>query len=417
MQEKHNAWQPWILSLLIAVMPLSFALPVKAKAVPAALLLLMGVWLLATRADARDAVRRAAPVLVPTIAAFLFWLANTLAHGISLKEFDVMSHILAFLLIAVSFSAPLRPIVLRIGFSASAAVLGLICIEQHYVEGIDRVYGVNNGLWGAIEFGMFILVLSLIATLQALRLELPRGERVLHGVFAILGVYGALLTQSRGPLLSCIPVFVLLVVIQARRTRRWRQAAGVLVAGAVAIGVATTAFHGEVAERFAAVSQEVSTYSEQDTTGAVRERLEMWRNAGMAVGEHPMTGVGLNQFGTYARTRIAEGKAADSIERYDHPHSEYLEWAVTGGLPGLALLLLMFGSTLWFFGRHAMHRDNGVAMPACAGLAVAGMYTLCGLTDNVFYRAMPHSLYFFLVLGLAVYVGRMLGQRATRKAR
>ncbi|KJV35374.1 hypothetical protein VI08_08270 [Luteibacter yeojuensis] len=398
-------------------MPLSFALPVKAKAVPAALLLLMGVWLLATRADARDAVRRAAPVLVPTIAAFLFWLANTLAHGISLKEFDVMSHILAFLLIAVSFSAPLRPIVLRIGFSASAAVLGLICIEQHYVEGIDRVYGVNNGLWGAIEFGMFILVLSLIATLQALRLELPRGERVLHGVFAILGVYGALLTQSRGPLLSCIPVFVLLVVIQARRTRRWRQAAGVLVAGAVAIGVATTAFHGEVAERFAAVSQEVSTYSEQDTTGAVRERLEMWRNAGMAVGEHPMTGVGLNQFGTYARTRIAEGKAADSIERYDHPHSEYLEWAVTGGLPGLALLLLMFGSTLWFFGRHAMHRDNGVAMPACAGLAVAGMYTLCGLTDNVFYRAMPHSLYFFLVLGLAVYVGRMLGQRATRKAR
>lgn len=410
-QEKPNAWRPWILSLLIAAMPLSFALPFKAKAVPAAILLLVGLWLIATQRETRRAFRRAAPVVVPVALAFAFWLGNTLAHGISLKEFDVPSHILAFLPIAACFSATLRPIVLRLGFSASAAALGLICMEQHYIEGIDRAYGINNGLWGAIEFGMFILVLSLIGIIQALRIELRPGERMLHGLFAAMGFYGALLTQSRGPLLACIPVFVLLVIIQGRRTHRWRQALAVIVLGAAVVGVAATTLHGEVAERFARVSEEVSTYSESDATGAVRERLEMWRNAGSAIAEHPLTGVGLNQFGAYARGRIAEGKAADSIERYDHPHSEYLEWAVTGGLPGLALLLLMFGASAWFFGRHAMHRDNGVAMPACAGLAVTSMYALCGLTDNVFYRAMPHSLYFFLTLGLAVYIGRMLGKR------
>lgn len=411
MQDKPNAWRPWILSLLIAIMPLSFAVPLKAKAVPAAILLLTGLWLIARHAEVRAAYRRAALVVVPVALAFVFWLANALAHGISLKEFDVPSHILAFLPIAACFAAPLRPIVLRLGFSASAGALGLICMEQHYIEGIDRAYGINNGLWGAIEFGMFILVLSLIAIIQALRLELRPGERVLHGVFAAMGFYGALLTQSRGPLLACIPVFVLLVCIQARRTRRWRQAIGVLVLGVAVVGVAATTLHGEVAERFAQVSEEVSTYSESDATGAVRERLEMWRNAGSAIAQHPLTGVGLNQFGTYARGRIAEGKAAGSIEQYDHPHSEYLEWAVTGGLPALLLLLVMFGGALWYFGRHAMHRDNGVAMPACAGLAVTGMYALCGLTDNVFYRAMPHSLYFFLTLGLAVYIGRMLAPR------
>ncbi|HEY4091474.1 MAG TPA: O-antigen ligase family protein [Luteibacter sp.] len=411
MQDKPNAWRPWILSLLIAVMPVSFALPLKAKALPAAILLLVGLWLLATDAETRRAFRRARLVLVPVALAFAFWLGNTLLHGIPLRQFDVMSHILAFLPIAACFAAPLRPIVLRLGFSASAAALGLICMEQHYIEGIDRAYGINNGLWGAIEFGMFILVLSLMGIVQALRLELRPGERIMHGLFAAMGFYGALLTQSRGPLLACIPVVVLLVVIQARRTGRWRQALGVLVLGVLVVGIATTTLHGEVAERFAKVSEEMSTYSESDTTGAVRERIEMWRNAGSAVAEHPLTGVGLNQFGTYARGRIAEGKAADSIEQYDHPHSEYLEWAVTGGIPALALLLLMFGASLWFFGRHAMHRDNGIAMPACAGLAVTGMYALCGLTDNVFYRAMPHSLYFFLTLGLAVYIGRMLSLR------
>lgn len=411
MQEKPNAWRPWILSLLIAIMPLSFALPFKAKALPAAVLLLTGIWMLATQPEVRTAFRRGAQVVVPVALAFVFWLINTLAHGISLKEFDVMSHVLAFLPIAACFAAPLRPIVLRLGFSASAAALGLICMEQHYIEGIDRVYGINNGLWGAIEFCMFILVLSLISTIQALRVELRTGERTLHGMFAALGIYGALLTQSRGPLLACIPVFITLVILQASRTRRWRQAGIVLVLGVAVAGLATTILHGEVAERFAAVSEEVSTYSERDATGAVRERLEMWRNAGSAIAEHPLAGVGLNQFGAYARDRIAKGKAANSIERYDHPHSEYLEWAVTGGIPALALLLVMFGSALWFFGRHALHRENGVAMPACAGLAVTGMYALCGLTDNVFYRAMPHSLYFFLTLGLAVHIGRTLALR------
>jgi O-antigen ligase len=43
------------------------------------------------------------------------------------------------------------------------------------------------------------------------------------------------------------------------------------------------------------------------------------------------------------------------------------------------------------------------------------MYALCALTDNVFYRPMPHSLYFFLTLGLAVYIGRLLN-RAERPA-
>ncbi|QWT19324.1 O-antigen ligase family protein [Bacillus sp. NP157] len=398
-------------------MPLSFAVPVKAKALPAAVLLLTGIWMLATSPDARRAYRRAVPVLGPAALAFVFWFGNALAHGVSLKEFDVMSHVLAFLLIAASFAAPLRAVVLRLGFSASAGILGLVCIEQHYVEGIDRVYGINNGLWGAIEFGMFILVLSLTGVIQALRIELRRRERVLHGLFAALGIYGALLTQSRGPLLACIPVFVVLVFLQARRTGRWRQAVSVLVLGIAVAAVAATTLHGEVAERFAAVSQEMSTYKDQDATGAVRERIEMWRNAGTAIEAHPLAGVGINQFGAYARSRIAEGKASDSIERYDHPHSEYLEWASTGGLPGLALLLLMFGSTLVYFARHATHRDNGVAMPACAGLAVTAMYALCGLTDNVFYRAMPHSLYFFLTLGLAVYVARMADERMRAKAR
>jgi O-antigen ligase len=45
---------------------------------------------------------------------------------------------------------------------------------------------------------------------------------------------------------------------------------------------------------------------------------------------------------------------------------------------------------------------------------VIGMYGLCAFSDNVFYRAMPQSLYLFLVLGLAVSIGRQLHDASTR---
>ena len=411
MLEKTNPWRMWIVSLLIAIMPLTFALPIKAKAVPAAILFLLGLWMLARDPEARQACRRAAWVLGPAALAFLFWMINVAAHGIEWRQFDVMSHILAFMIIGVAFASPMPTWVLRIGFSASAGILGVVCLEQHYLEGIDRVYGMNNGLWGAIEFGMFILVLSLISVAQALRSELTRGERIMHGIFAALGLYGALLTQSRGPLLAFLPVFAIVVLIQSRRSGRWKEGLLFLAVGIAAATGAAMTLHGEVITRFAAVKEEMSTYSEQDATGAVRERLEMWRTATMAVAAHPLAGVGLNQFGDFARERIAEGKVNATVERYDHPHSEYLEWAVTGGVPGLLVLILLFGSTIAFFGRHAFHADNAIAMPASAGLSTVCMYALCGLTDNVFYRAMPHSLYFFLTLGLAVYIGRTLALR------
>lgn len=412
MLDKTNPWRVWIFSLFIAIMPLSFALPVKAKALPAMVLFLTGLYLLAARAEVRAAYRRAAPVLLPAAVAFVFWVGNVAYHDVAWREFDVTSHMLAFLVIGATFAMPLHTAVLRIGFSASAGVLGLVCLEQRYVEGIDRVYGINNGEWGAIEFGMFMLTLSLIAILQALRGEVRPRERAMHAVFAVLGFYGALLTQSRGPLLAFVPVFAALMLIQGRRTGRWRQSVLALVIGVGAAGVAATTLHGEMVERLAAVKDEVATYSKQDATGAVRERLEMWRTARMAVIAHPVTGVGMNQFGPFARARIADGKVNPSVVRYDHPHSEYLEWAATGGVPGLVILILLFGGSLVFFGRHALNPDNAIAMPACAGFSTTAMYALCALTDNVFYRAMPHSLYFFITLGLAVYVGHALNRRS-----
>jgi O-antigen ligase len=71
----------------------------------------------------------------------------------------------------------------------------------------------------------------------------------------------------------------------------------------------------------------------------------------------------------------------------------------------MAILLVLL-VPLGYFIRRTQDPLDTVATPALAGTVVVGMYILCGLTDNVFYRAMPHSLYFFLVLGFAVSIAQ-----------
>jgi len=161
-------------------------------------------------------------------------------------------------------------------------------------------------------------------------------------------------------------------------------------------------------KRFADVGSEMTSYnSKTDARGAVRERLEMWHTASHAFMDHPLAGVGIDQFGVFARQQVTKGLANSAIAKYEHPHNEYLEAAATGGVPGLLVIVLTFAVPLGYFVRHALHAQDSGIIPSSVGAAIVSMYALCGLTDNVFYRAMPHSMYFFSVLGLAVLLGRM----------
>lgn len=443
--QRLSAWWLGALSVLVALMPLSFAVSSHAKAVPVLLLMLAGLGSICCSAATRRLYRAAWPVTVVCALVVLYAAVNIGMHCLGWTEFDLPSHILLYLATAAVFGLPLRMRWIWLGFSLTTITLGVVCIVQHFYLGVDRAFGLNGGDWGAIEFAMVLLVLSLSAWLQWLYSERGLPEKILHGVAASLGLYGALLTQSRGPLLAYVVVLAVLLLIYARRARRWRTALLVLIAivggGVLAAGTvhniepppptakhvaavrmkpaASSAANVAVAapsaassapvfvKRFADVGSEMSTYdSKTDAHGAVRERLEMWHTAGHAFMDHPLAGVGMDQFGVYVQQQIAEGHANPVIAQYVHPHNEYLEAAATGGLPGFLIVLAVFFVPLAYFIRHALHaRDDGI-LPALVGVATVGMYVLCALTDNVFYRAMPHSLYFFLVSGLALRLAR-----------
>jgi O-antigen ligase len=409
------SWQIWTASLLLAVMPLCFAVSGRLKTVPMALLFVAGLILLATRADTRRACRLAWPVAVACLLRLLYDIGNFLGHRLDWTTLDLPAQTLLFLGIAAVFTLPLKQRVIAIGFSLTALLLGAVSLYQRYMLGADRPYGLNGGDWAAVEFAMYLLVLVLLSMLQALRPGTHRGDRWLHVAAVVVGLYGAVLTQSRGPLLSFAPIYLGLMLWYAMRSRHWRRMLALFAVTVLGMLTVTVTLHREMVDRLTDVPAEIASYSTGSSSdGAVGERLEMWRTAWQAFREQPLAGIGLDQFGVYVREQAAAGNASPLIAKYVHPHSEYLESLVAGGLPALLVLLLFLAVPLAFFARHLNHAQEPVATAAAAGLMVIGIYGLCAFSDNVFYRAMPQSLYLFLVLGLAFSIGRLLHNAPSR---
>src|SRR5690606_14923669 len=110
---------------------------------------------------------------------------------------------------------------------------------------------------------------------------------------------------------------------------RWPVALGI----AVCVGgtLAMTTLDGAMMQRFATIQQEVSHFDRGEADGSVGARLEMWRTALRAFAEHPVAGVGIDQYDAYAHAEIAAGRSDPSIAPYNQPHNEFLRAMATGG--------------------------------------------------------------------------------------
>lgn len=408
-------WPTLLLSALVAAMPLSFSIEPDVKIMPAALLFLTGLGLL-WRAPVRACYRAAAPVVLATLALIALDVANLLWHRLGWRPLDHAAHVLLYLVVAAVFGRRLRMGLVWAGFSLTAVVLGGVCLMQHYAWGVARAHGLNGGESAAIQCATLLLGLALLALVQLLRERMGSWRWWLHAAGMVLGMYGALLTQSRGPLLAFVPAFLLILLVHTRRSGRWRGNLMLAVAVCVGGAIATASLHGAMIGRFTTIQQEVTGFDQGDPDGSIGERLEMWRIALRAFVAHPLTGIGVDRYHAYVQSEIAAGRASPSIALYNQPHNEYLRALAAGGVPHLLALLAVFAAPLVCFGRALRHRDEGVVETATAGLAITVLYLLCALGESVFYRVMSQSLFFFLVLGLAVRLGYLYRLTAGSRA-
>ncbi len=402
---KTSAIPTIVFAVLLALMPLSLVVTGSVmKSIVPIILFIAGACLLSISHKARTGLQSAWPLIGASCLMLLYVVVNVAAHSSDVSAMDGAAHILLYLVIAAVFTLRFNPRIVWIGFSLTAVLLGTLCIVQHFGWHDLRAHAPGRGVYTAIEYAMVLFGLALVSAIQLLRPHTSWIEKVIHGLGLTLGAYGALLTQSRGPILAFAAVFAGLLVFQTRRRWRWRQSLPWLAAVVFLAIIAGVSVRGILTHRFSMIVPQIMAYDSGRVDTSIGLRLEMWRTAARGFASHPWTGVGVGNFKAYKKSEIAAGRTKSVTAQFATPHNTYLKAAVEGGIPGIIVLLTLFGTALIFFGRRMSDPDPRISAPAVTGMAITILYMLCGITDSVFFFIMSLSFYFLVTLGTAVMI-------------
>jgi O-antigen ligase len=146
------------------------------------------------------------------------------------------------------------------------------------------------------------------------------------------------------------------------------------------------------------------------TTGTTFFRLQLWRSSIAMIRDHPVLGVGLDNFLYAYRTHYVLPTAWEEFN-LSHPHNVVLDFWLRLGLPGLLVFLWLL--TAFFQHSWGIYKllPEGSRRALVLGL-MAGMVNLVahGLVDNAFFLV---DLAFAFMLMIALVQAKVFGERAT----
>ncbi|SBV37116.1 O-antigen polymerase [uncultured Stenotrophomonas sp.] len=153
--------------------------------------------------------------------------------------------------------------------------------------------------------------------------------------------------------------------------------------------------------RLAELHNDVQRLEQGDMNSSAGARLELLHVAWDTFRERPWTGIGIGHFDK-AMQRLPDCmrqvNGSESRCHLGHAHNDVAEWAATQGIPGLLLLLAVYGLPLWLFVHlHRHSSEDGFRGPAAAGVMLVVAYALCGLTQSMFAHQITTTTYATLV--------------------
>jgi O-antigen ligase len=297
-----------------------------------------------------------------------------LLRAIRFKDSEVWTIIDAFVLGGV--------VVAAIGLFQYATGQNLITAEGGLMR-LRSVYGSPNNV--ALYLGRMIPLIVAMALMGEGR------RRILYAAALVPIGAAILLTYSKGSLLLGLPASLVLVLILWRRSvggRIWPWLAGIGLLGIVALASALQ------------IPQIAGRLNPQGETGFFR--LNLWQSSLNMIRDHPIFGVGLDNFLYAYRGRYI----LDSAWRepnLNHPHNIILDFATRLGILGLAAGLWLIAAFLRVAVR-LQSTVNHVWKPVAIGLLGFITYMILhGLVDHSFFLV-DLAFAFYLMLGLAVWL-------------
>ncbi len=196
-----------------------------------------------------------------------------------------------------------------------------VIVAEEGARRLISVYGSPNNVGLLLGRTMpFALALLLLAQ------QSERARIFWAAALLVMGIT-TLLTQSVGAILLGIPIGIAVLLIAFARRRALVPILGIATALAVGLAVLT-----QVSARFANILD--------FSTGTSFLRLRLWESAIEIIRDHPITGIGLDQFLYYFSGAYVRPDAIWDLN-LSHPHNFLLDFWTRLGILGLILFLLL----------------------------------------------------------------------------
>ncbi|MBX6772241.1 MAG: O-antigen ligase family protein [Chloroflexi bacterium] len=338
-----------------------------------------------------------------TVIAGLISLTASIALHESLRSFrTIILEPAAFYVLAVTGARRRRDgLVLALALVTAGVLISLVGLWQYVADqniitaeaGLRRIrgfYGSPNNL------GLFLGRAIPLAVSLALWWRAGRPILAAAGVIMLAAL---ILTFSAG---AWIAVLVSLLVVAWLRGPRIRRFAVAIAAGVILIGTVA-------ATRVPRLGSHLDV-----NAGTSLERLLVWQSALHMLRDHPLRGIGLDNFLYYYRHGYRL-PAAWREPDLSHPHNLILDFWLSLGLPGpilLALLLGRFAALIASAWRRASTLDRGIYAGALGAVIDTVVH---GMIDNSFFLV-DLSVLFWLLFAIVTVRERDQGRAGSLAA-
>ncbi len=202
---------------------------------------------------------------------------------------------------------------------------------------------------GAATFGIYLTSLFAISLACSL-LGVRRSDRVIGTIMLLVTTLALLGSGTRSALLGSGVILISALLI----TKHFKLVVGFFTLAAGAL----LTFPTIIIAHF--------THAQTSTSN----RLFLWHEAFMLITQHPLLGIGLEQFHYYYNDLII----SQSTQLNQHGisvHNQYLEWAMESGIPWLLVGILFLSSLIFLCFRYYPRANRQQRIPIFAsGLAV-----------------------------------------------